>query len=371
MTQAQELTDDQRDIVRKVEKLLKLAGKSTSEAEATSATNKAMELLAAHNLTAAAVGSGGADDGGERKDERRRGGDYEWERDLMRRVSDLNFCLFFARRAWVKRDPRELKLKIVLERRDPYLRTHVQRWEYQVVGRAHNVQATLMLYDYLRGTIERLTREYLTGGALGSEQTVVGLGAMLRSRRAHSFREGVAEVVEEKLWRKRREMLDEEKKQADELREQMERAQRERAARGEAPGTAVTLASLRQSERDANMDHVMGEAGWSERQRREEYERRERQAAAKKAAEEEATRWAEAHPEEAAKQAAEERREARKAARRTGRATGPGSRGGTSHYKERDAHAYYAGQDKGASVGIDTQSGRRSSGSVGNTKRIA
>jgi hypothetical protein len=121
------------------------------------------------------------------------------------------------------------------------------------------------------------------------------------------------------------------------------------AANGNGSTTnAVTIASVTQSEHDANMDFQYG-AGWSARNRAESAARQ----AARKAAEEEYARWAEAHPEEAAKKEAEEEAE-RERERKKWEKRGKGSRGGTTE-KPKDWNAHSAGTEAGRNVSLDAQ----------------
>lgn len=342
----QELSDEQRSVLSKVEKLLRLSGKTTSPDEAASAARKAQDLLLAYNLSAAALGAG---DEGRRGQEKLAGGFYEYERSLMYWVAEINFCLHWVSRDWVRRPENEQRHARVLAYRDRWTRENVQRHQHHLVGRLVNVEATQRTYRYLTSAIERLTREFIAQGLpTAADDKVVGLAQAMRSRRAVSFREGAAEAITDRLWQRRSDQLAEERRR--------ERAEAARAAEAAASGlsvsTALTISSLRQSEEDANHDLLYGE-GWSARQRAEAAARAE----AARIAEEEWTRWAAEHPEEAARQEAERLAEARKRDRRRG--GGPGSRGGMG--KEVDWAAQQAGRAAGETVGLDEQVGDRTS----------
>lgn len=331
-----ELTEEQRSVLDKVEKLLRLSGRTTSPDEAASAAKKAQDLLLAYNLSAAALGAG---DEGRRGQEKLAGGFYEYERSLMYWLAQVNFCKHWVSRDWVERPANERAHARVLAYRDRWTREHVQRHRHHLVGRVVNVEATLRTYRYLTGAIERLTREFIARGLpTAADETVVGLAQAMRSRRASSFREGIAEVVTDKLWRRRsdQEAQEERRRRAEERRAQ------EAAASGVSSSTALTIAALRQSEEDANEDFLHGE-GWSARRRAERAE----QARLAREAEEAHTRWAAAHPEEAAAQEAERRREA-KTRSRSYRAP---------REKDRDWGALSAGRAAGESVGLDEQVG--------------
>lgn len=339
------LTDEQRAAVGRVEKLLRLAGRNTSEAEAASATQKAMELLAQYNLDMTTVEREGQSAGGARTQEAMVGGFYEYERELWSHVADLNFCMYWSQSSYVRRTKIDARSRALL---DPFLQTHVRRQEHRLVGRVVNVTATRVMSEYLLQTIERLCREWLADR---------GQSESPRSRRAVSFREGVAERVCEKIYDRRREQLREEARAAAEARARAAEA----GVAGVSDGTSVTLSSLQKSEHDANLDHLYGE-GFSARGAAD----RAAKAAADRAAEEEYTRWAEAHPEEAAREEARRVKEEQRAARR-----GPGSRGGSAG-RAVDWGAYSAGRRAGEAVGLDQQAGRAaSSGSVGHQRKLS
>ena len=135
------------------------------------------------------------------------------------------------------------------------------------------------------------------------------------------------------------------------------RAEERAAAAGASLETAVTLASVRQSERDGNMDFLYGE-GWSARQRQEAADRARRQA------EEEAayTAWAAANPEEAAKKEAERVKEKRQ---RQGRGYS------APREKDRDWGAFRRGSTVGKRIGLDQQAeGGRSGAGIGRTAGV-
>jgi len=371
------LTEEQRSIIAKVEKLMRLAGNNPNEAESASATARAMELLAAYNLDLGVVEREGGD-GGRRGEEKLLGGFYDYERDLWHRVADLNFCLYWNQhtRVWkTAKAEREYELGIAnwlagLKAEDPArhdryvkedgsLTSLGQRavpWrldalrrngkkrvrQHRLVGRQVNVAATRAMMMYLSGAIERLTRERLEARITGN----IGycdkqqLSYQLFSRWATSYREGIAARIGEKLWDRRQAQIKEEAKAAEEAR----RRAQEAGMKGASTETGVTLFTLRQSERDANFDALYGE-GWSAKRAAEAAAR----AAADAAAEAEYTAWAAAHPEEARKKEAEREKEARKRSARS-------FRGGSSE-KERDWGAYRAGYARGEEIGLDQQAG--------------
>lgn len=328
----EEITEEQRRGLDTVEKLLRLAGKNPNEHEAAAATAKAMAMLADLNLTLASVDETG-EGGGRRAEEKLVGGFYEFERDLWERIGELNFCIVWHQKSWVKRERMDAKAQRIL---DPYRRTHILRGQFKIIGRVHNIMATKAMAEYLLGTIERLTRERLHETGVTER-----VNTQLRSRWAVSFREGIAAAVAEKLWDRRQEQIADERREAREAERRRDEAMQ---MKGTSTETTMTLSSLRKSEKDANMDFVMGE-GWSARQAqaRADAARRARDARESHA------RWAAANPEEARK---EEERQRKAERRRSSRSWSSGPK-----EKERDWGAYRAGREIGESVGIDRQAG--------------
>lgn len=315
-----DLSAEQQGIIDKVEKLLRLAGRNPSEAEAASAMAKAQEILAAYNLDIGTVEANGTEGRGRREDAKQRGGMYEYQRELYSAVAQLNFCLHFTYRRWREREVRDYR------REDGTWRMRAVGgyvYETRLVGRRVNVLATQQMFAYISGTIERLTRERL------HERDPDRPNTQLWSRWAVSFREGIAEKVVDKVRERRQLQLTAEQEAA--------RAASERAMSGASTATSLTLASLARAEEDANQDFIHGE-GYSARRR----EQRARAADAARREEADYTRWAEEHPKEA-------RAEAERAERRAAReGCGPAAR-------EKDWGAYRAGREAGEAVGIDPQ----------------
>ena len=338
------LTDEQRDVVSKVEKLLRLAGKTSSEAEASSATAKAQELLAAYNLDASTVGSGDSD--GKRAQESVVGGYYDWERDLWKAVAELNFCMYWSQREWADR-PEALKRGLTEEQRAYWAKRKRQVVVHKMVGRAVNIASTKVMANYLLEAVERLVRRFLGGVASGEEDLVVGLGTLLRGQRAMDFRRGVVSKVVDRIVERREVQLSEERK----LQREAEAKAAEAGSAGMSSSTAITLSSYRQSERDANEDAVHGE-GYSAKKRAA----RAQAAEERKRAQDSYTAWALANPEVVAKEEREREREDRKREKRREwyeRNYGYRERRGGSD--KTDWGAYYEGQRVGRDVGIDQQ----------------
>lgn len=329
------MDDKQQDVIRKVEGLLRLAGKNPNQHEAAAAHAKAMRLLEEHNLDLSNVDETG-EGSGRRADEKVTGGFYKFEQDLWRAVGELNFCMVWHQHSWVPRPPtRAVKAARIQNR---FRRENILRGHFYIVGRQVNIASTRVMATYLLQVAERLTRERLLERG-GTER----INTQLRTRWAVSYREGIVSGLIEKIEDRRREQLSAERER--------ERAAARMAMEGASTATGVTLASLEKSEYDANADFVFGE-GWSARRAAERAQR----AMYRRMSEDERTRWAADNPEEARKLEAEAR-----AARRSR------SYGGSSE-KPRDWGAFRAGHEASASVGIDQQAGQRSSaGGIGRT----
>lgn len=331
----QEISEEAQKALDKALKILSMAQrKQGNEAEAEVAAQKFQELLLKYNLDAAAIDQAQGAQSGKREEVKVAGGVYKFQKELWSWCATLNFCLYWNTQGW---ESREVKVKHWTGERRTVTR-YKTVWRHRLVGRTHNVKAAIALAQYLEQAIEREVME-----SLGNENT------MRFSRYAVSMREGMSDRLCEKIAKKRREFLADEERRRQETMEAARQAGRE----GVATSTAVTLANYEQAERDANVDHIMGE-GWSARKAAE------RAAEAQAAAEAEAAyaRWAAEHPEEARKQEQERREKERKAAGRSRGGSGPKER-------EKDWGAYYRGRDKAESIGIDTQVDRSARKQIG------
>lgn len=317
MSANEQFTEEQQAVLAKVEKLMRLAAKNANENEAAAANAKAMELLAAYNLTAASIDIDG--DSGKRAEEKLIGGFYVFERELWDSIAQLNFIWHFTRLKYIPDEERKLH------------RGRRVTHQHILIGKVVNIAGTKTMASYMMSVIERLTK---------AEADKVNMPP--RSSWAVSFRRGVAERIIEKLEQKRWDILNEEEKRI----AKAAKAAREAGANVE---TALTLATVKQREDEGNYDFMHGKGAWAQRQK-DELERRQRRAAAQAAAEAEYTRWAAAHPEEAAKQEADriknERRNANRRRGGWGRAA-PAFKG--------DWSAYSMGREAGKNVGIDQQ----------------
>lgn len=276
------LSQEALKVIEKVKKLLALSkDKGATEAEAQVAAAKAMELLHAHNLDMLTVERSKNAGSSQREDAKLSGGLYRWQRQLWESVSELHFCMYWAIKGLDKGS----------------------KYEHRVLGSQVNVVGTKVMAEYLQQTIDRLAGEW-------AKQT----GNHFFSKSAISYREGMSSRICSRLRELKWEGMEADRKKQDEERMRT----RHPAA---APGTALVLADVAQSEREANDDYLYGD-GYSARQRAAnaewdvEYQKR-------KAAREE---WGRAHPEEHARQQAEEaaraerwrKKEERNAKRRKG-----------------------------------------------------
>lgn len=318
-----EMTDEIKNVLEKVEKLLRLAAANPNEAEAASATAKAQDLLTAYNLDMAAVEevSGGT---GKRAQEDLLGGRYEWQRNLWEAVAELNFCTYWNEHVFIESVLGTAKEYRKIEGSWRWVRGMWQH-QHRIIGRVVNIAATKAMATYLENVCDRLTKE-----------RVRNTNERANGRWANSFREGLTHSVISKIYDRRAHLLDEERRQHF---ERMASAATQTS--GEmSTATALTISTYSKSEREANIDFRYGEgtsAKWAAR--------RAEQAAADRAAEEEYTRWAAANPEKAAKE--EERRKAKRE-REQERFT-------KSYFNKRNVGAWAEGHKAGKNVSLDPQ----------------
>lgn len=347
-----ELSKEETDAIRRAEKCFRLAARAGTPEEAATANAMGQEIMLAYNISMAMLEEHGGDKG-KRQDEKLRGGQYEFQRNLWKEVAELNFCIYFniveqiKVPRWEKRKAPDVGFKRVYDLKR--IRTH------RLVGRVVNVKSAMVMADYLEQAIERITKEEIAGN-----------GEHLYSKWAMAFREGIVDTVTEKIADRRKHLVDEEKRTA---------RRAEAAARAATDGeistaTAVTIASVKSAEWEANMDIVDPEwrakkAAQEERDANHAKWRREQQqkeAESKRRANERWTRWAADHPLEAAMQQAEakkrreqeEKRQARNEARRVGR-----NYGYTKADQDYDLkrHARRVGRERGHDVSLDQQAG--------------
>lgn len=314
-----DITPEQRRAIEQVEKLLRVAGRTQHAEEAASFAAKAQDLLTKFNLDMSIVEQNSGASSGKREDTKFEGGLYQYQRDVWEAVAKLNFCMYWNQYQYdADKSKRRMRASF--------------RFQHRVIGRTVNVVATRGMADYLLGAIERLTRERFPEPS------------QFFTRRANSYREGLAETVIGKIYDRRKHLLREDEKKQRDAKRAAEKMERE----GVSTSTTLTLSTLRKSEEDANTDFIYGE-GTSARWAMEETKR----AAERERKDREYTAWAKTHPEEA-----RAKEEQRRKARRTSWNAGMGG-----DRKQRDIGAYYEGQDKGKVISIDPQAERsRSAG---------
>lgn len=315
----QELTNDDRKVMEKIQKLLDKAASTTFDEERTSLQAKAQELMTQYNLDAALIERETGKEG-KREELKTRGGFYQYQRDLWQAVAELNFCLYWTQLHYVP------QFKHLIERGMSERRPQKR---HRLIGRVVNTTATKVMASYLEQCIERSVRETLN--IPSSKQF---------STEAHSFRKGVTEELIDKISARYKAQLS--KEAAAKARAA---AQQGSAASATAStSTAISLVDYEQSEEDANQDFIHG-AGYSARQRAEAAEYA-RHRAEERAAH---TTWAKAHPEEARAQeeAGQKEADAYWRRRRGGRSGGRAD--------NTDWSAYRRGREAGKSISIDQQ----------------
>ena len=222
-----------------INKLMALArDDGATEAEAALAAEKAQALMTEHNLSMANIEAAGGQSGeeGQRvKDGVSHRQVYKWQRELMRAVADLNFCYCTEQ---VKYHARTTSFN-----------------GYQLIGRAANVVSTRTMFEYLVQTIERLAREDV--------QDPKGYF----TRYAHSFKEGCADRVVDRLRQRRDEEVARQERKA---REEKARSAHPGAATGNA--LAVVLGDYVQDEKDLNEDFRRGWPAGTTKSKRLEHE---------------------------------------------------------------------------------------------------
>lgn len=321
---------EQQKVIDRVEKLLRLAARNTSAEEAASATAKAQELLAAYNLSMGDINEA-EDKSAVREQMKIKGGMYEFQRDVYRAVAHLNFCLYWTvtGRKWVERN------KVDPWTGQKYTKHVLSRtFQHMIVGRLVNTRSTRMMSEYLTQTIERLVSERYSNSQRWMREAV-------------AYREGIADVIVNRLYA-RRANLD---------KEEAAKRKAEFDAKGVSTSNALTLAQYSDAEFDANMDVIYGE-GCSARQAAARAER----ARKNKEAEQAYTAWAAENPEEAAKLEKEREKERAKQDKRRAR------RGATTERDKRSwSSEYWQGREVGETVSIDPQVSDRPASA---TKRI-
>ncbi len=316
-------------LVDKIGKLLAKAAGTKNEIERDAFNAKAMQLIEDNNLSMAAIEIGGnSAKAAKRTDEKMKGGLYQWERNLWQAVADLNFVMHFQLYTY---DPDKVSKywarKYSGVANVPDYRKGGYYFQRRLVGRVINVQATRVMAEYLVQAIERALKDELHDR-----------GDHLFSEWANGFRTGAADEVITKLNARRDEILRDEK-----VKERQREAElRAKGAEGFSTEKAITLASVAETEKAGNYDHIHGEGAYAALMARRAKAAEERREAERRHAE-----WAKANPEEARKEAEENE----KRWRRYGHTPWNAGMGKTRY----DKGGYNSGAKAGRNIGIDQQ----------------
>ena len=226
-------------VLAKIQKLMAIAKAGdgrVNENEASTAASLAQQLAADYNMELAALELMGTSDaplGGKReKKSHDRAAMYLFQRTLMAAIATTNFCKHFVVEEHAQSFGKQRKVK-----------RHV------LLGRDINVRATIMMYDYLMDTMDRLLPYQ---------------GMQKRGREALLWLDGCATRLRDRLQEKREEMQRE-----------TEAKKREEDARSKHPGSApsgnaLVLSDVYSSEEDFNNDYMNGwEPGTTARRRKE------------------------------------------------------------------------------------------------------
>lgn len=330
-----ELSEAEQTAIRKIEGAMRIYGKAPDSPEGQTAFALANKLMEAYNLDQAIIEQNSGDKG-KRSDQKLNGGLYHWQRELWQAVAELHFCMYWNQQNW---DP-DKKRRIFdnSEKRWGGSRRSLgtvkggYTFQHRLVGRLVNTKMAQVMAEHTQQSIERITRERYPEPS------------QFFCASATSYREGLAANVISRLYKRRREIIAEDRVKAQEAADRAAAA----ARKGVSTETAISVETLAKTEYDGNIDFIYGDgtsARWAA----------DRAVAAEKRriAEEEHTKWAAANPEEAKAQAERQRKEERKRMNR-----GPGSRGGGGR-QIKDASSYYQGRDDGDKIGIDQQADDR------------
>ena len=303
--------------LRRAKKLLALAHDgAATEAEAALAAEKLQALLQDRGLTMAQVGATSTEPD-DRKVEKTDRGAFGPQHSIMEVLAENNFCLH-----------RTVRVKSTDPRAE---HTGWRTKKHMLVGRAINVDATLMMYDYLVEAMERCAAD---------------AGFAKRSQDRNFYLTGMVSRIVDRLVEKRR---------------QRER-ESQAAARPRCNGTGreLVLTDVYGSESDLNNDALNNfPAGTTAANRRKAEERMNARAAERDRLVAEGVdpdvAWYRAHGygEDEAKAAIK-----RNNRRRGGRGrTQNWTRGDEAYYRKINSSAYKAGRVAGAEVGLDDQVG--------------
>lgn len=227
-------------ILERLKKLIAMANDQGSPEEAALASERMQKLLQEYNLTQADVESSGSDKSETAATAKRERTEHDrsalrkYCQDLMVTIAGNNFCMYFIKTKRID-DPRGRECRWDREKDDYVSQKRVKC--HLLIGRSENVQASILMYDYLLDAMHGLLAQQ------GFED--------LRSSEAKLWLLGCTETVCERLMEQRTGV----------------------EAKQELDGTPglVRLADLYGDEHDLNQDFRSGkEPGTTARERREE-----------------------------------------------------------------------------------------------------
>lgn len=146
-------------IIERLKKLIAMADRGT-EHEAAIASERMQVLLQEFNLTRADIEARGDDQvenaatAKRERTEHDRSAMYQYQRDLMQTVAENNFCMYFLRTS-NKPDPRGKRRAMWDADKQDYVAAKRVK-SHLLIGRSENVQASILMYDYLIDTMHRL-----------------------------------------------------------------------------------------------------------------------------------------------------------------------------------------------------------------------
>lgn len=226
------------NVLNRVRKLLAVANDGRgNENEAANAAAMAQSIIAEYGLEMAQLADKPSDDPSAKrtKASHNRAAMYSYQRKLMEAIAAAYFCRYFINEEHAESFGKMRKVK-----------RHV------LLGRAINVQAATMVYDYLVDTMDRL---------------LPWQGMEKRGKNALLWLDGCSDRLAERMKQKRIDM------EAESKRKQQEEAMRSRHP-GAAPGNALVLSDLYSNEDDLNEDFMQGLEPGTTAARRKEREAR-------------------------------------------------------------------------------------------------
>lgn len=220
-------------VEEKIIKLLGVARDNRGNAnEAANALAMAQKLADANNLELSDVGKTGG-----RDDKKINKGLYVYQRHLYKSMAKLNHCYYFFEEGTGRGS----------------------KYTIRLLGSKMNVAMTRNFCDYVEDVANRLVKEEM-----------VPAGHHYFSKQSHEFRDGVVDI-----------MVDRIKQRREEEEAERRRAKAEQQARAGHPSSAgenaiVLIEDVAIREEEANYDHIHGEGAWA---RKREEERRAREEA--------------------------------------------------------------------------------------------